>query len=147
MSRKGFAPLIIIGIVAVVVVALLIGPRIYLHFYPSTFDDSKDMAIGQIVSSSIPTTIQGSTTIQTSPWQVYTNTNYGFHLKFPFAWKNIVVKNETNAEHQAIVDFYLTTTDKSWISQLGTSSVSMFYIQRFTPSDWKTYQANGDPGP
>ncbi len=74
MSKRGFAaiPLIIVVLLAIVAVSgyLLFGPKTGEPLFQT------------------PNSIATSTPIDTSGWQTYTNSQYGFELKYPTDWKS-----------------------------------------------------------
>ena len=64
-----------------------------------------------VVQNSIQTTpIPSPTPIdETANWKTYTNTKYGFLIKYPMSWSYLEVPNTT----------YKTTTDQVWFSNDG----------------------------
>jgi hypothetical protein len=89
MNRKGFAPLVVIGIIAVIIVVGAIG---YFAWKGSI---SKQISYPKSTSTTIATTTNsaetstGSTSttpVSSSQWNIYSNTTYGYSLKYPASW-------------------------------------------------------------
>lgn len=77
MTRRGFTPLIVIGIIAILAVAGIVGYFLWKNSAETT--------------STAPQT--PSSTIDTSGWQTYTNQQYGIAFKYPSEWGTPTAQN------------------------------------------------------
>jgi hypothetical protein len=108
MNRKGFAPVLVIGIIALVVIAGAAGWYFFARYNASSApangvactQEAKECPDGSYVGRTGPNCefaacpIVATTTTATNPsgWQVYTNQQYGFAMEYPSSW----ILNEIN---------------------------------------------------
>lgn len=108
MNRKGFAPLVVIGIIGAIAIVGFGVWYFVAHknsaapttpggvactqeakqcpdgsYVGRTGPNCEFAACPAIVASSTPSTGTASSTINTSTWQTYTNTRYGFTISYP----------------------------------------------------------------
>ena len=94
-KQKGFVLPIIITIVALLVLGG--GAYIYINKKPL---DNQAINIPDVVNN-----IPISTTTKTSDWKVYTNTQYGFEVKYPSGWKitdKSMTDSTTNTKYPSV---------------------------------------------
>ncbi len=102
MNRKGFAPVLIIGIIALVVIAGAVGWYFVAREHAAApagvacTAEAKQCPDGSYVGRNGPDcqfaacpgvgTQASSTAIDTSGWKTYINTTYGYQIKYPNNW-------------------------------------------------------------
>jgi hypothetical protein len=80
MNRKGFSPLIVIGIIAVIVIVGLVGYFIWHN--NSSVSQPQNPPCCKITAAATST----PSAADVSNWQMYTNQQYGFSFKYPQGW-------------------------------------------------------------
>ncbi len=79
-------------------------------------------------------------TSKTNPL-IFNNTDYGFRLTFPESWYSVDLTKRTTVDSGATAyfDAFLSTSDTTWDSGLGKSS--MFVIGIYTKTQWAVVSA------
>ena len=78
--RKGFAPLLVLVVIAVILTA--VGAIAYLQFKPKSAPQSQSTTTPQ----STPVAQSISAPDETANWKTYANTKYNFSFKYPPEW-------------------------------------------------------------
>ena len=105
MHRPGFALIIIICLVVIVVGLFVAGTILYAQYacggHSCTLDiDNGVEANGIFLPSSTATSSTMTTSIvDTSGWQIYNNYFYGFELKYPADWQFAVKGAQTGSDY------------------------------------------------
>ncbi len=125
MSQKGFAPILILIIIAVLIGGYLI--------YQNSQNQSKTIPLPTPQLTSTPTATPESTnSAETTNWKTYTNTDYGFSFQYPsslylfdcskdfYEVKPLYVHLSDNAKDDC------NTTYKAFLSSINVSVVKNF---------------------
>ncbi len=107
MNRKGFSPLIVIGMIAVIVVVGAVGyfvwnsnasvsqsqnPPCCKTTAITTSTTSQNLTAINTTTAVAQSPVGETTTVDTSHWQTYTNQHYGFQMQYPSNW--YVINNQ-----------------------------------------------------
>jgi tRNA threonylcarbamoyladenosine modification (KEOPS) complex Pcc1 subunit len=134
-NQKGFVIPLIIAIVAI----LAIGGGYWFYSLNTSFNHS---AL-PIESTSTPSTIATTTEVVAGSI-VYTNTQYGFELKFPPSWKDVkVTEGDGTKQVYTGITFSLPNSDGNYRDIFGINYLTEAEVQASKPSNVLGKNDNG----
>jgi hypothetical protein len=81
-------------------------------------------------------------------WLTYTNTQYGFEIKFPDTWKNYKAVETTDLIFNDVkyIEYALPTKDNKYYSMAGKGQITLLTVGIYPASEWQKAQS-GKYGP
>jgi hypothetical protein len=81
-------------------------------------------------------------------WLTYTNTQYGFEIKFPDTWKNYKAVETTDLVFNNVkyIEYALPTKDNKYYSMAGKGQITLLTVGIYPASEWQKAQS-GKYGP